>query len=260
MKRLLLALLFATGCMAQTVPGNSSLSGNSVWVPGPIAVNIPQFVQVAPLGSNSGVSNIVFTFSSNVSTGNTIAIWACWVDPTATFTNFTKSAGTATVGAFTTVGSNGSGASVTSGNDHCNDGWVQVTGGGTLTISANISSVAAGTVSSSGSEYSLVLSSTPLDNQAMQAQTSESGTNAATSGAATTSSSGDLIFGFNFDFGGNATLISAGTGFTARFSGLSNFQQEDLVQSAAGSIAATFTYTGGTSDTIISGMMALKHS
>lgn len=224
------------------------------------SANVPAFVQVAPLGSNSGVASISFTFSGSVTNGNTIAMWICWIDPTATFSGFSKTSGTATVGAFTTVGSNGSGLTVTNGSDHCNDGWVQVTGTGTLTITATLSATAAGLVTSSGSEYSLILASTPVDTQAMQSQTSQSGTNAATSGLATTGSSGDLIFGFNVDFGGNASLVAAGTGFNARFTGTSSLQQEDLVQATAGSIAATFTYTGGTADTTISGMIAFKHS
>lgn len=223
------------------------------------SVNVPSFVQVTPVGSNSTGTSIPFTFGTNVTSGNTLVMWMCWIDPTATFVSFSKSSGTATIGTITVVGSNGTGTPVKTGNDSCNDAFVSVTGSGTLTMQGTVSSSVATYIGAAGSEYSLVAAS-PLDNQAMQFQTSQSGTNAATSGSATTTSSGDLIFGFNFDFNNNASQIAAGTGFNGRYSGTSGVQQEDLVQASAGTIAATFTYTGGTSDTTISGMIALKHS
>src|SRR5207253_7840925 len=67
--------------------------------------------------------------------------------------------------------------------------------------------------------------------------------NAITSTAAVTTASGDLIFGAVVDDSGIISSITAGTGFTQRLS-VNDMATEDLVQVAAGSIAATHTFGG----------------
>lgn len=212
----------------------------------------PAFVQIAPQGQNSGVASIPASFSGNVTSGNTLYVWGCWDDATATFTSIAKTSGTATLGSFNEVPA----STTTNGNYHCVQGWMSVTGTGSLTLTLTLSATASGKVTLQPTEYSGVASVSPADVSSTNGQNSQSGTNAATSGSATTTQNGDLIAGFTIDYPGNASGIAAGTGFTSRTG--TYCQVEDQVQSSAGSIAATFTYTGGTSDVIISGMLALK--
>jgi hypothetical protein len=95
------------------------------------------------------------------------------------------------------------------------------------------------------SEYSGIATTNPLDVSAknLSAQASTS-TNGATSNAATTTTNGDLIFGAVMDDSGNFGNISAGTGFTERFT-LNNVDTatEDTIQPSIGSVAATFTFS-----------------
>src|SRR6185503_6495137 len=81
--------------------------------------------------------------------------------------------------------------------------------------------------------------------------------NAVTSTSATTTANGDLIFGAVIDDSGSFGTITAGTGFTRRAT-VNNMDMatEDLVQAAAGPIAATFTFSR--SDTYLAQMAAFK--
>jgi hypothetical protein len=103
-----------------------------------------------------------------------------------------------------------------------------------------------------------------VDIEGMNAQTNPGlGSNAVTSCGSTCNSTqnGDVIAGFNNDFGGNVGTIAAGTGFTANFAGTSNLQSEYQSQASSGSAAATFTWqTSGGADTGITGMIAFKTS
>src|SRR6185369_16574631 len=97
------------------------------------------------------------------------------------------------------------------------------------------------------SEYSGVATTAPLDVTAKSQGTSTTAANGATSTAATTTANGNLIFGVAMDDSGAFGTINAGTGFTRRASlnGM-DMATEDLVQAAAGAVAATFTFTGPT--------------
>jgi hypothetical protein len=80
--------------------------------------------------------------------------------------------------------------------------------------------------------------------------------NAVASTAGVTTVNGDTIIGITIDWIGNGT-ITAGAGFTSRYSVVSTFMVEDLVQATLGSIAATFTASNAT-DFWQTGMLAFK--
>lgn len=98
-------------------------------------------------------------------------------------------------------------------------------------------------------EASGVATSNALDQSTGQAQdVAGTGTDATTSGAVTTTSAGQFVFGCSVNTEEAFGSFTAGTGFTSRenLSGAYPFAAtEDLVQGAAGSIAATFTMSGG---------------
>ncbi len=94
-------------------------------------------------------------------------------------------------------------------------------------------------------EYSGIAASNPIDVTAQNINLNgDSATDSVTSTSAMTTASGDLIFGVATQDSGTDT-ISAGTGFAQRVAvnnGSDNpMLTEDLVQSAPGSLAATFT-------------------
>lgn len=92
-------------------------------------------------------------------------------------------------------------------------------------------------------EYS---GATAVDAHHGQVANGTTAANNVSSGAATTTASGDRIWGAVCPDTGGGT-ITAGTGFTRRETGLAadnfNMTSEDMTQSAAGSIAATLTQT-----------------
>ena len=66
-----------------------------------------------------------------------------------------------------------------------------------------------------------------------------------TSTSAVTTTAGDLIFGAFMDDGGS-TIITAGAGFTQRQFTSADTASEDMIQSAAGSVAATANFAAST--------------
>jgi len=91
-------------------------------------------------------------------------------------------------------------------------------------------------------EYRGVALVNPVDVVAMNLSSGSTAANAVTSTAAVTTANGNLIFGAAMDDDG-VTSISAGTGFTQRLSvNNKDLVSEDLVQTTAGSIAATHTF------------------
>src|SRR5207249_10561614 len=106
-------------------------------------------------------------------------------------------------------------------------------------------------------EYQGVALNSPVDVVAKNVANGTTGSNAITSTAAITTVSGDLIFGAAMDDSG-LTTITAGTGFTQRQSVNSkDMATEDLVQTAAGSVAATQTF--GATHRYLAQMVAFKH-
>jgi len=99
-------------------------------------------------------------------------------------------------------------------------------------------------------ELSGVNTNTPLDNNQhkISAQNGPgTGTDAITSGSVTTTQNGDYIFGWTVNDGANSATLAAGTGYMARVSigGGVTALSEEMVQPAAGTIAATFTGSPG---------------
>lgn len=95
-------------------------------------------------------------------------------------------------------------------------------------------------------EYSGVATANPLDVTTGTTAVGTTATDNISSGSVTTNVDGALIFGAIEDTTGNPTSATAGTGFTSRTNtgavGANEFNTEDLVQTNAGSIAATMTY------------------
>jgi len=110
-------------------------------------------------------------------------------------------------------------------------------------------------------EYSGLRKSMPVDVTATNQGSATNAPNNATSGTATTTTSGDLIFGAmeNWDA---QHAFTAGTGLILRNSvsnlGVIETADEDSVQTIAGSTAATFTFSQG--DFYIVEMVAFKPS
>lgn len=85
-----------------------------------------------------------------------------------------------------------------------------------------------------------------VDAHAAQVQVGPgTGTDVVTSGTATTSAAGDYIDSSTVNLGGNA-VATAGTGYTTQYVVPVAFVDEDQTQSAAGSIAGTFTNLNAT--------------
>lgn len=91
-------------------------------------------------------------------------------------------------------------------------------------------------------EWSGLDTTAPLDVETgNKSGSGSSATDGVTSGSAVTTVNGDTIIGCVMNTGGSAT-IAAGTNYTER-SDLGGLELEDLVQSSAGSIAATWTFS-----------------
>lgn len=94
-------------------------------------------------------------------------------------------------------------------------------------------------------EYSGHDTSAPLDQYLTVAQfNAGTGANACTSGAVTTTTNGQIIFGVTFDRAAAGGTETGGTGFTRR-TNAGEGATEDQIQTSAGSIAATFTLNTG---------------
>jgi len=140
-----------------------------------------------------------------------------------------------------------------------------ITGGSPLTITVN-------TLLSPGgfaicSEFSGVATASPLDVHADGTMPINpgTGTDAVTSGAATTTTSGELIYTSFVGFGGTGSASQAvGTGFTrvhispggAGGTGAGTLDSAYKVQSSSGSTAGTWTLGSSDSSTVASAQMA----
>jgi hypothetical protein len=118
-------------------------------------------------------------------------------------------------------------------------------GADTVTVALNPS---AGSRRLDIQEYSGIASTNPIDVTSQNMDVNgNTATDGVTSSGATTTVSGDLIFGAATQDSGSTETISAGTGFTQRVA-LNNGSNnpvltEDMVQSLAASVAATFTFS-----------------
>lgn len=187
------------------------------------------------------------TFTSNVTAGNLICGLAI--------------AWTSTVTVSSVVGSvNGSYTVV----DNMEAGVYR----GALFYKENISSGAETiTVTFSGSapsylmahEVSGLATASALDQHAVNVQPlNTTGTDNVTTGSVTTTTDGQYVVGFSSGEAEDPN-ISIGTGFTADYTGgVGSAKSEHLIQSSAGSVAATWSRTDTTSATHVSGIMTFK--
>jgi hypothetical protein len=106
-------------------------------------------------------------------------------------------------------------------------------------------------------EYRGIALTGALDVVAKNLANGSTASNAITSTAATTTVSGDLVFGAVMDDAG-VNNITAGTGFTMRQSvNNKDLASEDFVQVSAGSVAATFTFS--TAHRYLAALVTFKH-
>lgn len=198
-------------------------------------------------GSNSGAAGttIAVTYDSNITAGNLIVLAVAWNDTTSTASCADGAGNTYTGGPVITDATN---------LRRIQAFYALNVTGGALTTTCTISS----SVSRRGlivHEVSGAATASALDVAAGQAQQNvTTATDNITSGAATTTQNGDYIFGASADMNLACNTTLPGTGFTDRtYSGCGGIPviSESQIQSAAGSIAATFTCStgcGGTDD------------
>lgn len=105
-------------------------------------------------------------------------------------------------------------------------------------------------------EYTGLALANPVDTVANNLAAGSTTPDAVTSGMATTTSSGDLVFGVVMDVAASNT-ISAGTGFTRRAATSQQMESEDRVQVVSGPVAATQTFSRA--DRYLAQMVAFKH-
>lgn len=205
------------------------------------------FVKAAT-GDGFGGAPCTAVFGSNVTSGNAIAIWIAWYQVAITLDSVTDTRGTTY-----TLYDNPTSVDV-AGRAAWAVGVLGSTGANTITANFSLSpvyfSICAHEVSGTDA--------TPVDQHAINAQTAPgTGTDGCTSGNVTTTTDGQYIMGGCSDAALNGVPTSAGTGFTSR-STTSYNRSEDLIQSSAGSIAATFTLSSFGSDPHLTGIMTLK--
>lgn len=207
----------------------------------------PAYVQSASITNNGNGTTIAKAFTSPNTAGNLLVAAVTWDSNNAgTFTCTDSQANTY--------------VNAVSQWDSLNTQWLGIcyapnskAGANTVTVTFNGNRPFRRLVVS---EYSGISAVSPVDVTAKNVATATTATDNVTSGSATTTVAGDLIFGAVMD-DSTATAITAGTGFTQRAS-LNNkdFATQDKIQAAAGSVASTQTF--GAAHRYIAGMVAFK--
>lgn len=194
---------------------------------------------------STGATSTSLAFSSNNTAGNTIVASTTWDISASSTLTCSDSQGNAYSSAIIIT-------------DPPNTQGIAVCYAPNIKAGANTVTVTYGASSAyrllSIHEYSGVATVNPYDTSATNQATGTTATDGYTSTASTTSTNGDLIYGAMFNTG-SVTTYFTGTGFNSRTNS-SQFVAEDLVQSTAGSVAATFT--GSAARTYVAVMLALK--
>ncbi len=194
-------------------------------------------VQSNGLVDGPSPTSISQSFASNTTSGNVIVAAATWDNSSVTTINCSDNRGNS----YNTVNY---------WNDTTNSQAISICYAPNISGGATTVTVTYGNGSASVafrkiiiSEYSGVATVSPLDvSTGVGGATATTAVDAVTSGSATTSQNGDLIYGLVMDTT-STTTIAAGTGFTQRYSlDNKNFAVQDLQQSVAGSIASTQTF------------------
>jgi hypothetical protein len=208
----------------------------------------PTFTQTAGQSSNVSAGTIAQAFSTGNTAGNFIVIAVSWGDQSATGISASDTRGNVYLVAtndFDTINRQGL-AIIYASNILSGTNTVTVNFGKNVGYRRIIIN-----------EYSGIAAALPLDVTAVSKANGTTASNGVTSTASITTTSGDLIFGAVIDDSGLFGTITAGTGFTRRAS-LNNMDMavEDKVQPAAGSTAATFTFSRA--DRYLAQMAAFK--
>lgn len=220
---------------ATSVADVTKTAGASITVTAALPPTVIKLVQTAGTNDNSSASFVSQAFTSANVAGNLIVVVASWGDNPATSIN-----------ALDTLGNTYSLA--TNDFDPGNREGLAILYAPNIRSGANTVTVNFGQPDGYRyiivSEYSGLAASSPVDKAAKQQAWATTASNNVSSTGGTTATSGDLIFGAVVDDSGPFGTITAGTGFTRR-AFLNNMEMatEDAVQTAAGPIAATFTFS-----------------
>lgn len=212
--------------------GNLSASSDYTFTTTDITVATPQFIQTAAATADNSASSISKSFTAGNNAGNLIAVAVSW-DGTSSAPTCSDSQGNtyfmATYQRDTVM--NQSLAICYAPNSKAGTNAVTVTFSGNQSYRRLIIS-----------EYSGVATVSPVDITAQNISVASTAANAVTSGSATTTVSGNLIFGAVMDDSAT-TSITAGSGFTQR-AAVNNKDMvvQDMVQGASGTIASTQTF------------------
>ena len=240
MRAYLLAVFLLLG-QGTTVVGPSKLVGPQVVVPGGSGA-VPSYNQGNTcVGANGTATTLTTTcvFSSNVTSGNEIAVYAEENQPSPTWNTPTKSSGTATIGTFTIQGTCPSSANTFFG---CL--WVApVTGTGSATITISVTFGVSTSISIGGSIAEVNNNTQTVD--MVSAYGSNNSCTSCSGSTLTTGGSNRIVLTFVVS---NVAAISAASPFTAHtFSadGNGNFQQVgSFLQTSAGTYSPTWTIAG----------------
>jgi galactose oxidase-like protein/Kelch motif protein len=206
------------------------------------------FVQAVGATNDAAGSSIAATFTTNNTAGNLLVVAVSWGDRTAPSIKATDTLGNTYVVA-------------TNDFDPGNRQGLAILYAPNIRAGANAVTVNLGAANGYRriivSEYSGIATTSPLDVVAKNRAAGTAASNGVTSTAATTTVSGDLIFGVAVDDSGLFGTITAGTGFTRR-AVVNNMDMatEDRIQATAGSVAATFTFSRA--DSYLAQMAAFK--
>jgi hypothetical protein len=239
------ATISTTGLATGAGTGSTTISATSGSVAGSTILTVTTgggggggaitFVQTAGLTDNSPAGTISQGFNANNAAGNFIVVAVSWGDNPAPSIRASDGLGNTY-----TVATNDFDASAAQGLAILYAPNIRA-GANTVTVTLGVTG---GYRRIIVSEYSGISTTTPLDTVAKNRAGGTTAANGVTSTSAFTTSNGDLIFGATMDDSGLFGTINAGTGFTRRAT-LNNMDMatEDAVQTAAGSIAATFTFS-----------------
>ncbi len=189
-------------------------------------------------GTNDEVAKS-FTFGTNVTNGNVLALAITWLPGTTSLTSITTDrSGSATLLDNPTAEAANSSRGA--------QAVVALTSSGSCTVTASFSAAitALGFI---GHEYSDIDTANIVDNSGAahiiaDCQNLGTGTDAYTSGNITTATANAIVFGWLADIN-VSDHVNSGTNFTARITSQvgTRIESEDLVKATAGTVAATFT-------------------
>jgi len=176
-------------------------------------------------------SSIAMAFGSASTTGNLIVVHIDWDKQSIHVNSVTDNKGN--------TYHNINGPTNWNGVNYRAELWYayNITGGAILTITANLSGAPTSFSQIYISEYSGIVTTNPLDQNSVNI----GNTAAVSSGAKTTTSTNELIYGVSI---GASGLLTTGAGFTNRSSANQNIVEDKKV-SPTGSYSANFTSAGG---------------